>query len=154
MLALRLPDDGEIEASSDAGEQRGGAAEGCVEGLGLPGNARFFHRRFELADGVSRGFAVFLALQLDELYRNTAEGAVGNDRLVKEGDTRDPRVKRAGYGCGVISHEILLAAARQADNDILDHVTTSSWTQRTWRPMVGPRHAQIQRVRIPIIYSP
>src|SRR5262249_27534424 len=152
VLALRLADDRKIEAPGDAGEQRGGAAEGGIESLRLPGNTRLFHRRLELADGALRGFAVFLALQLDQLDRNAAERAVGNDRFVEEGDAGDLRAQRAGDGRRVVGREVLLAATRQADDDILDHVTTSSPTQRTRRD--GKSMAQANPAgAIPLVQS-
>ena len=111
LLALRLADNGDVEAPRDLGEQRGGAAEGGIELACFRRNPGLLHAGFEPADGVTRNLAVFLALQLDQVDRNAAERAVGNDRLVQEGNTGDVRAEGRGDRRRIIGREVQRGSA-------------------------------------------
>jgi hypothetical protein len=129
-LALRLTDHGEIEAARDLGEQRGGAAERRVEDARFRRNSRLFRPRFEPADRVIGDLAVFRALELDQVDGNASERAVGDHRLVEEGDAGDAGAERCGDRDRIVGREVARAAARKVDNDILEHSLTLLATRR------------------------
>src|SRR4029077_9182145 len=137
LLALRLTDNGDVEAPRDLGEQRGGAAERGIELARFRCNPAFLHSGFESADGVTGNLAVFLALQLDQVDRYAAERAVGNYWLVQEGNTGDVRAKGRGDRDRIIGREIQRGPARQIDDDILQHARSP----RDWRGGGGPSAA-------------
>src|SRR5262249_30763066 len=125
-FALRLGNDGKIEAARNLAEPGGGTAEGRVENACCRGNSRLFRRRIEPADRVIGNLAVLLALQLNQIDGNAAKRAVGNHRLVDEGDAGDVGTERGGDRGRILRREVAPAAAGKVDDDVLEHGSTSS----------------------------
>src|SRR5215216_3298029 len=96
MLALRLPDHGEIEASRDPAEQVGGAGNAGIEQARLKRDPAALDGSFETGDRRLRAFGVLLALDFDQVGGDAAQHAARDDRLVDEADTHDMRTKSAG----------------------------------------------------------
>src|SRR5262249_43385191 len=93
-------------------------------------NSRLFRPRFEPADRVIGDFAVFRALELDQVDGNASERAVGDHRLVEEGDARDAGAECFGDRDPLVGREVARAAARKIDDDILEHSLTLLATRR------------------------
>ena len=87
----RLPDDRDVEAAGDASEQIGRAGKARVERARLGRDARRLGGAFKARNRLPGGRGVAAALRFDQVGRNAAEHAAGDDRLVDESDAGDVR---------------------------------------------------------------
>src|SRR5262249_24367835 len=111
----------DVVATGDASEQIGRASKAGVDHASLGRHGSRLRGALKARDRVLGGGGVLAALRFDEVGRNAAEYAAGDDRLVNEGDTGDVCAKTGGERDRVIRRKILRVAARQVDDDVLDH---------------------------------
>src|SRR5262245_20085661 len=121
LLVPRLPDNRDVEATGDATEQIGRAGEARIDRTRLGRNARCLGGALKARDRLLGGDGVAAALRFDEVGRNAAEHAAGDDRLVDKGGAGDVRAKTGGERDRVVRRKILRVAARQVGDDVLDH---------------------------------